>query len=126
MSKVKIQGDPNGTGALTIAAPNTNTDRTLTLPDQTGTLLTTATAGVPVGGPAFSVYCSTATAIANGTMTKVPLNTEIFDTNNNFDAASNYRFTPTVAGYYQVCGGIYYSFGSGSVQTSIFRNGSVS
>ena len=40
MSKVKIQGNPNGTGALTIAAPNTNTDRTLTLPDQTGTLLT--------------------------------------------------------------------------------------
>lgn len=45
MSKVKIQGNPNGTGALTIAAPNTNTDRTLTLPDQTGTLVSTDASG---------------------------------------------------------------------------------
>lgn len=40
MSKVKIQGNASGTGILTIAAPNTNTDRTITLPDGTGTLLT--------------------------------------------------------------------------------------
>jgi hypothetical protein len=39
MSIVKIQGNASGTGTLTIAAPNTNSDRTLTLPDQTGTLL---------------------------------------------------------------------------------------
>jgi len=39
MSKVKIQGNASGTGVLTIAAPNTSTDRTITLPDTTGTLL---------------------------------------------------------------------------------------
>ena len=39
MSKVKIQGNASGTGVLTIAAPNTSTDRTITLPDSTGTLL---------------------------------------------------------------------------------------
>lgn len=39
MSLVKIQGNPSGTGAFTIAAPNSNTDRTLTLPDATGTLI---------------------------------------------------------------------------------------
>jgi hypothetical protein len=40
MSKVKIQGDASGTGIFTIAAPNTNTDRTITLPDNAGTILT--------------------------------------------------------------------------------------
>lgn len=39
MSVVKVQGNASGTGILTIAAPATNTDRTLTLPDATGTLL---------------------------------------------------------------------------------------
>ena len=39
MAKVKIQGNASGTGVLTIAAPNTSTDRTITLPDATGTLL---------------------------------------------------------------------------------------
>ena len=39
MSKIKIVGHASGTGILTIAAPNTNTDRTITIPDVTGTLL---------------------------------------------------------------------------------------
>ena len=39
MSKVKIQGNASGTGVLTITAPNTSTDRTITLPDSTGTLI---------------------------------------------------------------------------------------
>jgi hypothetical protein len=41
MSLVKIQGNASGTGEFTIAAPNSNTNRTLTLPDNTGTILTT-------------------------------------------------------------------------------------
>jgi hypothetical protein len=47
MSKVKIQGNASGTGVLTVTAPNTSTDRTITLPDATGTLATTA--DVPAG-----------------------------------------------------------------------------
>jgi len=42
MSKVKIEGNASGTGTLTISAPNTNTDRTLTLPDGAGEILTSA------------------------------------------------------------------------------------
>lgn len=38
MSQVKIQGNASGTGIFTVAAPNSNTDRTLTLPDSAGTL----------------------------------------------------------------------------------------
>ena len=40
MAKVKIQGHASGTGILTVTAPNTSTDRTITLPDATGTLST--------------------------------------------------------------------------------------
>jgi len=39
MSKVKIQGNASGTGVVTLTAPNTDTDRTITLPDSTGTVL---------------------------------------------------------------------------------------
>jgi len=42
MSKVKIEGNASGTGTLTISAPNTNTDRTITLPDGAGEILTDA------------------------------------------------------------------------------------
>ena len=42
MSKVAIVGDPSGTGTFTISAPNGNTDRTLVLPDEAGTVLTSA------------------------------------------------------------------------------------
>jgi len=39
MAKVKITGHASGTGVITVTAPNTSTDRTLTLPDSTGTIL---------------------------------------------------------------------------------------
>lgn len=53
-------------------------------------------------GPAFSAYRpTTQTGVGSGTFTKVQINTEYFDTNNCFDTATNYRFTPNVAGYYQ-------------------------
>ena len=42
MAKVKIQGHASGTGVVTVTAPNTSTDRTITLPDATGELLSTA------------------------------------------------------------------------------------
>jgi len=41
MSKVKIEGNASGTGTLTISAPNTDTDRSITLPDGAGEVLVT-------------------------------------------------------------------------------------
>jgi hypothetical protein len=57
-------------------------------------------AGVTGNGPAFSAYNSSSQSLTNNTFTKVSLNAENFDTNSNFDSTTNYRFTPTVAGYY--------------------------
>jgi hypothetical protein len=40
LSKIALSGNANGSGTLTIAAPNTNSDRILNLPDSAGTLAT--------------------------------------------------------------------------------------
>ena len=52
MSKVAITGNASGAGVFTIASPDSATDRTLTLPDETGTMATQAyvgTQGLGVG-----------------------------------------------------------------------------
>jgi hypothetical protein len=43
MSKVSIEGNASGSGTFTIASPNSNTNRTLTLPDSTGTVVVSGT-----------------------------------------------------------------------------------
>ena len=40
MSKVAITGNASGTGVFTVASPNSNVDRVLTLPDESGTVAT--------------------------------------------------------------------------------------
>lgn len=50
MSTIVLSPNASGTGAFTLAAPNSNTNRTITLPDATGTVLTSATTtGFPAG-----------------------------------------------------------------------------
>tara|TARA_R110000772_G_scaffold134397_2_gene242914 strand:+ start:58 stop:666 length:609 start_codon:yes stop_codon:yes gene_type:complete len=43
MSNIAIKGAATGTGVFTLESPATNTDRTLVLPDASGTIVTTAT-----------------------------------------------------------------------------------
>ena len=45
MSKISLEGNVSGSGTFTIASPNSNSNFTLTLPANTGTVLTTASAG---------------------------------------------------------------------------------
>jgi gamma-glutamyl phosphate reductase len=119
MSLVAISGNASGTGTLTIAAPNTNSNYTLTLPAATGTVM------VSGNMPAFSAYLASAQSLTSGVFTKVALNTEEFDTNGNFDNATNYRFTPTVAGYYQISANVGIAT-TGNITTaigSIYKNG---
>lgn len=52
-------------------------------------------------GPVFSAANASAQSISSATPTKVTLGTVLFDTNSNFASS---RFTPTVAGYYQLNG----------------------
>jgi hypothetical protein len=46
LSKIALSGNPSGTGTFTIASPNSNTDRTLNLPDAGGTIAA-ASSGTP-------------------------------------------------------------------------------
>lgn len=83
-------------------------------------------AGVAGTGPAFSAYNSNTQTPTVNTWTKLQLNTETFDTNNNFDSTTNYRFTPTVAGYYQINGSLATTItaSTGFLLTAIRKNGS--
>jgi hypothetical protein len=133
MSKISITPNASGTGVFTISSPATSTNRTLTLPDEAGTVLTSASS-IPTSvltgniiqnaGPAFSAYQSSAQTLSSNTATKIQFQTKLFDTNNNFDNATNYRFTPTVAGYYQVNAAIQAqtSFTGGTIY--LYKNGS--
>jgi hypothetical protein len=50
MSKIALSGNASGTGTFSIAAPNSNSDRTLTLPDAAGTVNVSGLANeVPAG-----------------------------------------------------------------------------
>lgn len=93
------------------------------LPDATIVQADLAT-NVAGNGPAFSAYQSSAQTISAVTFTKIQLQTEEFDTNNCFDSTTNYRFTPNVAGYYQINGSIYYN-GAATCQIYIYKNGTL-
>ena len=76
-------------------------------------------------GPVFFVYYNGSQTVTSNVDTKVTLTTEVFDTDSLFDNSTNYRFTPTKAGYYRFEFGAY---GKGSTDTSfvvakLFKNG---
>ena len=110
----------SGGGQITIQEPATASNFTQTLPAATGDVM------VSGNMPAFSAYNSSSQSISSATATKVILQTEAFDTASCFDNSTNYRFTPNVAGYYQINGRIRYegtSITAANIQ--IYKNGSV-
>ena len=119
MSSVVISGDTSG--AITLAAPTVAGTNTATLPAATGTVM------VSGNMPAFSATMSADQTIGTGA-TKITFNTEVFDTNSNYDPTTNYRFTPTVAGYYQINFNLCTLPASGSANGQfyfyIYKNGS--
>lgn len=80
-------------------------------------------AGVAGNGPAFSAYASAdQTGLTLGTSTKITLDTEIFDTASCFSSS---KFTPNIAGYYQVNAAVRgNATGLQAVVAIIFKNGS--
>jgi hypothetical protein len=72
--------------------------------------------------PAFSAFNSIATSMPNVTVTKLQNSNVEFDTNSNYNT-TNYRFTPTVAGYYQVNGAWSQNASTGVSHSAIYKNG---
>jgi|21_taG_2_1085346.scaffolds.fasta_scaffold76752_1 hypothetical protein len=65
MAKVKIQGHASGTGVLTVTAPNTSTDRTITLPDESVTL-GAATPSIDDNGDATAITINSSEQVGIG------------------------------------------------------------
>lgn len=81
--------------------------------------------GVAGNGPAFSAYLSSLQSVTSGVNTKITFQTKEFDTASSYDNATNYRFQPNVAGYYQVNAASAYTVGvSARMTTYIYKNGS--
>ena len=114
MSSVVISGDTSG--AITLAAPAVAGTNTATLPAATGTVM------VSGNMPAFSYYQSVQQTLSGATFTKITFTTSEFDTTNGMYASS--RFTPTIAGYYQVSFGLSPGASATSQITSLYKNGS--
>ena len=117
MSSVVISGDTSGT--VTVTVPAVAGTQTATLPAATGTVM------VSGNMPAFSAYASSNTNVSANTWTKIAFQTKEFDTNTNYDAVTNYRFTPTVAGYYNFISCVQLNNGIGATQflVSFYQNG---
>jgi hypothetical protein len=118
MSQVIIAGDTSGT--ITLQAPAVSGSTTITLPAATGTMM------VSGNMPTFSAYQSSSQSISNGVLTKIQFQTEEWDTSSAFDNATNYRYTPLVAGYYQVSGGAIVAQATNNTGLGlvIYKNGS--
>lgn len=107
-------------GSITLQEADTASNLTITVPAVTGTLITTASTFAGTG-PAFSVTKSANQSISGSTWTKVTFDTEGFDTASFFDTSTS-RFTPLVAGYYQVNGAAWMG-GQPQQRVSVYKNG---
>lgn len=111
MSSLTILGDTSG--SVVLQAPAVSGSTTVNIGATTGT--------IQAGAPAVSARASTNQTINSTTETKVLFDTKIFDTNNCFASS---RFTPTVAGYYQVSGALAYTASvTGYTTVYLWKNG---
>ena len=103
MSKIRLTPSTSGTGTVTIAAPNTNTDRTFTLPDETGTVVTSESTDRKF--PLFAVGYGRDVSAGNTVNFEMDTaGTPSIDTHSGWNSSTN-RYTPPVAGYYRAIGG---------------------
>ncbi len=98
MSAIKLSTPSSG--SISLSPADTASNLVITVPAVSGTMITTASTFAGTG-PTFSAYSNTNQSISNNTWTKLIMNVEEWDTASCFDT-TNYRFTPNVAGYYQI------------------------
>ena len=80
-SKIALTPNASGTGTLTIAAPNTNTDSTINLPDSAGSFVTADTSGnvgIGTSSPSHKID-----VVGNGTPSSGIISTASNETNSN-------------------------------------------
>jgi hypothetical protein len=104
----------NGLNApLSLTSPALGTPSALVLTNATGLPQAGLATGVAGNGPAMRAYASTDTSATGATVTKIPLNTEVFDAGGCYNntgstvtlngiSVPSYSFAPNVAGYYLI------------------------
>lgn len=105
----------NGSGSITGLSAGGLPDATVTQAD--------LASGVAGTGPAFSAYQSSVQTVTNSTWTKLRFQSKAFDTASCFDNVTNYRFTPNVAGYYQVSTAVRFGDGVSRLILGFWKNG---
>ncbi len=115
---LKLIADTSGEIELQSAGTTIATVNSTGLAMASGKTLTT-------NAPAFSAYPSAEQTLSSGTWAVLAFNTEVFDTNSNYDT-STYAFTPTVAGYYNFNAVVRSNGASSRFYTSFFKNGTTS
>jgi hypothetical protein len=108
----------NGSGTVTGISAGGLPDGVITTDDIAANAVTPAKLATTVVGPSFRAYSTTSQSISGNTATKILFNAKTYDTNGCFDATTNYRFTPNVAGYYQINAVVYFQ-GSAGAYTNI-------
>lgn len=76
----------------------------------------------------FFAYRNGAQTVAGGPgVTKIQFETELFDTNSNYDSATNYRYTAPVTGFYQFNANLTFNNGTAAnvdIGIGLYKNGS--
>ena len=88
---------------------------------------TAVTSTIYEQGSAFSATLSASQSITNATFTKCEFDSVTFDAEGDYDGTTNYRFQPTIDGYYQINFSTRIanvSTASTVVITALYKNGS--
>jgi hypothetical protein len=116
MSKIALTPNASGTGVFTISSPATNTDRTLTLPDEAGSIVVNTATGIDVTG----------TVTADGLTVESATGAEVRLKNTDSDGASgeyvgklHFEGSDSSSGASGVRAGIYAQYGSSFGYTSL-------
>ena len=114
----------NGLNApLSLTSPALGTPSSLVLTNATGLPQAGLGTNVAGNGPTFSYYQSSAQTLSANTITKLTFTSSEWDTTGGMYASS--RFTPTIAGYYQIFGGAALSSVAAGMLAYVYKNGSV-
>ena len=110
----------NGSAITTINASNISS----------GTLSTSRYAQTDNTPSFWAGRTATVSGISANTWTKIPFNTEAWDSDGKYDSSTNYRFTPTIAGkyFYSAMAQTYVSSGVGNLVNlylGLYKNGTI-